>query len=72
MYTRPAPPIEKSLENRYRVEIHVRSPVFQGQIIEKKIRSITFKVWVLRRVEYAKKRVKKVKNIFLFYTNIKM
>ena len=49
----------------YRVEMHVYSPVFQGQLIEKKIRSITFIVWVLGRVEKnAKKKVKKCKNIF--------
>ena len=36
---------------RYSVEMHVYSPVFQGQLIKKKIRSITFIVWVLGRVE---------------------
>ena len=41
----------KTLENMYRVEIHVHSPIFQGQLIEKKIRSITFIVWVLGRIE---------------------
>ena len=41
------------------VEIHVHSPVFQGQLIEKKIRSITFIVWVLGRIE--KNALKKVK-----------
>ena len=35
------PPQKKALENSYRVKMHV-SPVFQGQLIEKKIRSITF------------------------------
>ena len=25
------------LENRYRVEMHVHSPIFQGQLIEKKL-----------------------------------
>jgi len=35
-----------TLENRYRVKIHAHSPSFQGQLIEKKIRSITFIVWV--------------------------
>ena len=46
--------------------MHVYSPVFQGQLIEKKIRSITFIVWVLGRVEKnaAKKSLKNVKNIF--------
>ena len=50
-------PLEKkSLENRFRVEI------FQGQLIEKKFSSITFIVWVIRRVEKnAKKQVKKRK-----------
>ena len=28
-------PLEK--ENRYRVEIHVNSPIFPGQLIEKKL-----------------------------------
>ena len=42
---------KKALENRYRVEIHVHSPIFQGQLIEKKIRSITFLVWVLGKVK---------------------
>ena len=42
-----APP----LEIRYRVEMHVHSPIFQGQLIEKRNRSITFIVWVLERVE---------------------
>ena len=45
------PPLEKALENSYRVEMHVHSPNFQGQLIGKKIRSITFIVWVLGRVE---------------------
>ena len=46
--------------------MHVYSPVFQGQLIEKKIRSITFIVWVLGRVEKKgfKKSKKNVKNIF--------
>ena len=30
------PPLEKALENRYRVEIHVHSTILEGQIIEKK------------------------------------
>ena len=47
---------KKALEISYRVEMHVYSPVFKGQLIEKKIRSITFIVCVLRRVE---KRPKK-------------
>ena len=45
--------------------MHVYSPVFQGQLIEKKITSITFIVWVLGRVEkMPKKKSKNVKNIF--------
>ena len=43
--------------------MHVHIPIFQGQLIEKKIRSITFIVWVLGRVEKnAKKGPKNVKN----------
>ena len=43
----------------------MHSPIIQGQLIEKKIRPITFIVWVLGRVEKnAKKRLKNVKNIF--------
>ena len=45
------PPLKKALEIRYRVEMPVHSPIFQGQHIEKKIRSITFIVWVLGRIE---------------------
>ena len=53
--------------------MHVHSPVFQGQIIEKKIRSITFIGWVLGRVEKnAEKKVKKNAKIFFFKTNIKV
>ena len=68
------PPLEKGLRNSYRIEMHVHSPVFQGQLIEKKIRSITFIVWVLGRVEKnAKRKVKKMLKIFfLFKTNIKV
>ena len=40
---------------------------FQGQLIEKKIRSITFIVLVLGRVEKnALKKVKKMSKIFFF------
>ena len=52
---------------------NVHSPIFQGQPIGKKIRMITFIVWVLGRVEKnAEKRVKKkmYKILFLFWTNI--
>ena len=31
------PPLKKALENRYRVEEHVHSPIFQGLLIEKKL-----------------------------------
>ena len=61
------PPLEKGLreENKCRVEMHVHSPIFQGQLIEKITRSITFIVWVLRRIEKnAKKGKKNCKNIF--------
>ena len=43
--------LKKALENRYKAEMHVHSPIYQGQLIEKKIRSITYIVWVLGRVE---------------------
>ena len=59
-----APPPKKALENMYRVEIHVHSPNFQGQLTEKKTRSINFVVWVLGRVgKMPKKRSKNVRNI---------
>ena len=32
-----APPWKKALENRYRVEMHVHSPISRGQLKEKKI-----------------------------------
>ena len=65
------PPLRKSyrvesLENRYRVEMHVYSPIFQGQLIEKKIKSKTFIVWVLGRVKKMPKKVKKMLKIFFF------
>ena len=31
------PPLKKALENRYRVEMHVHSTTFQGQLEEKKL-----------------------------------
>ena len=67
-------PKKKTLENSYRVEMHVYSPVFQGQLIEKKIRSITLLVWVLGRVEKMplKKSKKIQKYFYLFKTNIKV
>ena len=51
-----APPRKKALENRYRVEIHVHSPIFQGQLKETKIRPITLIVWVLGRVKKMSKK----------------
>ena len=50
--------------------MYVYSPIFQGQLIEKKIRSITFRVWVLGKVDkkYLKK-VKKMLKIFFFVFN---
>ena len=44
------------------MNMDVYSPIFQGQLIEKKIRSITFKVCVLRRV----KKIPKIFVLFLF------
>ena len=32
-----APPQQKALDYRYRVEMHVHSPIFHGQLKEKKI-----------------------------------
>ena len=32
----PRPALKKVLENRYRVEMRVQSPIFQGKFIEKK------------------------------------
>ena len=63
-----------ALQIRYKVKKHVHSPIFQGQLIEKKNKSITFIVWVLERFEKnALKKVKKMLKIFfLFKINIKM
>ena len=62
---RSAKIVQKFLRMETLVEIHVHIPIFQGQLIEKKTRSITFIVWVLGRVEKkAKKGKKNVKNIF--------
>ena len=53
----------------YRDEMHVYSPVFQGQLIEKKIRSITFIVCSVQgRVE---KNAKKGKKNAIFLFNLK-
>ena len=56
--------------NRHRVEMHVHSPIFQGQLI-KKNRSITSIVWVPEKFEKMPKKGQKneKKNIFL-KTNI--
>ena len=51
-----AAPQKKALENRYRVQMHVHSPIFQGQLREKKIRPITLIVWVLGRVKKMPKK----------------
>ena len=40
----------------YRVEMHVHSPIFQGQLIEKKNIPITLMVWALGRVEKMPKK----------------
>ena len=40
-----------ALENRYRVEMHVHSPICQCQLIEEKIRPLTSIVWALGWVE---------------------
>jgi len=45
------PSLKKDLENRYRFEMHVYGPIFQGQLIEKKIKSINCIIWVIERVE---------------------
>ena len=48
--------------------MHVRSLIFQGQLIEKKIRSITFIVWALGRVEKMPKQGQK--KYFLCYQSV--
>ena len=48
----------------------VHSPTFQCQLIEKKFRPITFKVWVLGRVEKRpEKGSENEKKIFVFVLN---
>ena len=37
MYSLGGGPRKKALENRYIVEMHVHSPIFQGKLIEKKL-----------------------------------
>ena len=63
------PPLEKGLENRYRVEMHVHSPIFQGQLEEKKFRPITLIVWVLGRVKHGLKKCQRNEKIFFFALN---
>ena len=50
--------------------MHVHSPIFQGQLIEKKIEPITLIVWVLRRVEKITKKGKKNVKIIFCFTNM--
>ena len=59
-------PRKKTLENRYKVEMHVHSPTCQCQVIEKKIIPLTLIVWVQGRVEKngKKKSQKNEKKIF--------
>ena len=52
-------PFIPALEDKYRVKLHVHSPISVGQFIEQKICSTTFIVWLLMRVE------KNAKNFFL-------
>ena len=52
-----------AIENRDRVEMHVHSPIFHGQLKEK-VRPITILVWVLRRVEKMPKKGQKMTCIF--------
>ena len=41
---------KNALENRYRVEMYVVSPTLQGQLIARKIRSITSVVLVIKKL----------------------
>ena len=52
------------------VEIHVQSLIFQGQLIENKIRSITFIVWVLGRVKKMLKKFLKNQSMTHVFTTI--
>ena len=51
--------------------MHVHSPIFHGQLKEKKILPITLTVWVLEK-KCLKKGQQNEKNIVLLLTNIKM
>ena len=56
---------------RERVEMNVHSPIFQGQLIEKKLRPIILIVCELGKVEKnAKKKVKKGKKYFFCFKQI--
>ena len=60
-------PLEKTLEDRYnwiKCIFMNHNPIFQGQLNEKKIRSITLKVWVLGRVKKYQKQDKKCQKYF--------
>ena len=49
--------------------MHVHSPIFHGQLKEKKIRPITSIVWVLGRVEKMPKKGKKNEKKIFFVSN---
>ena len=64
------PPRKKAFKNRCRVETHVHSRIFQGQLI-KKIRPITLIVWVLGRVKrWLKIRKKNIFFVLNKYQNV--
>ena len=54
--------------NRHRVEMHVHSPIFQGQLI-KKNRSITSIVWVPEKFEKMPKKGQKNEKKNIFFKN---
>ena len=49
------PPLKKTLENGYRVEIHVHCRIFKASS-KKKIKLIIFIVWFLRRIDKMPKK----------------
>ena len=58
---------KKALENRYRVEMHVHSPIFSRPAHrKKKIKPITLIVWVLERVKKCLKKGKKNEKKYFF------
>ena len=64
------PPQKKGLQNRYKVEMHVLSLIFQGQLVEKNTDNVNSLCALHGRVENnAKKRVNKFVFI-LFITSI--